>query len=787
MDCVAEYEIMRELPSGIPGRYLANGSPLLTAYGCVLLERWVGKSYVYKAVNLKTGRSAQICRRVYPLKPLAFAEVAGKIRDSGIAGRGRLEIDMEPGESLPAIELAEIQSHIFKNILPGHNYGIREKQIELADHIFSAMSNRVITLSEAGVGIGKTHAYLIAAALVKRGRINDFWLRGKYPNQSYADSAYMPVVISTSSIALQKAIVTEYIPEISNILLTNGIIKTPLSCVIRKGRGHYICEKRLRQFFHFEPEGETKRLLKTLLDKPSLTDLGEIDGITAYVKRKIGVSGRCDSKCPCYKSCRYLKHMEHVQSSNHDFQVCNHNYLLADTIRRSKGQRPLIPHYQAVIIDEAHKFLQAARQMYGTGLESRTIANITEDIRNFKFGCGQDSTDIQKLAIKLAGQNKRLFRLLNENIPDTGYDDDAERFAAVIDRQAAKHLKNIRNIIDELIPALSGKTVLDRYSSRYEQALWNLSHIRDQAAILERHGEHVCWLEKPEHSAEDETRLCSIPKRLNEMLYADLWSKGIPIVLTSGTLAACGSFEHVKKNMGFDRVRQSGLMETSKPSPFNYRENTLLYISNNVPFPNNKDKQYLKSVGDEIRRLVAATHGHTAVLFTSYNAMGIVFTELNQSGLAYPLFRLDRGDTATIEQFKRSRNGVLFASGSLWEGINLPGDILSLLVIVKLPFAVPDPISEYERTQYSDMEEYKNAVIAPEMLVKLKQGFGRLIRTETDTGVVALLDSRVRNGGTYRDRVLSALPDCPVTDDIGIVEAFMHYKKEDSYFYRKGA
>lgn len=648
MGCATEYEITWELPRDLPERYIGDASPLFTAYGCVLLERWAGKSYAYKAVNLKNGRSVHICRRANPLQPASFEKIAAKIRDSGIAGRGRFEIDRKPGESCRADEIAEVQEYIFEHILLEHGYGIRKKQTELATHILDAISRRVILLSEAGVGIGKTHAYLIAAALVKRGRVNDFWLRGKYPDQSYADSAYMPVVVSTSSIALQKAIVTDYIPEISRILLAHGIIKTPLSCVMRKGREHYICEKRLRVFLHFEQDEQTKRLLQTLLDEPNCIDLGEIDGITAYVKRKIGVCGHCDGNYLHYKTCRYRNHLEYMQSSSHDFQVCNHNYLLADTIRRSKGQRPLIPHYQTVILDEAHKFLQAARQMYGAGFGSRAIAEIAKDIRSFTLEQGQSGADIQILAAKLAGQNKRLFKRLNEGIPGHAYNNESERFTAVMDKQTARHLKNIRNITDELRTALTGKPVLDKYKGRHSQALWELSIIREQADVLEKHNDLICWLEKPESGAEDKTRLCAIPKRLNEMLYSGLWNTGVPIILTSGTLAAGGSFEHVKKNMGLDRIRSGGLVETTKPSPFNYRENTLLYISEKMPFPDNKDKRYLKAAGDEIERLIAASHGHAAVLFTSYNAMGLIYSELNRRGQLFPMFRLGRSETTAI-------------------------------------------------------------------------------------------------------------------------------------------
>jgi ATP-dependent DNA helicase DinG len=148
---------------------------------------------------------------------------------------------------------------------------------------------------------------------------------------------------------------------------------------------------------------------------------------------------------------------------------------------------------------------------------------------------------------------------------------------------------------------------------------------------------------------------------------------------------------------------------------------------------------------------------------------------------------LERGTSSAIERFKNSyaetgKQGVLFASGVLWEGIDIPGDALSTLIIVKLPFPIPDALAEYEQSQYPDFYAYRDAVLIPEMLIRLKQGFGRLIRTETDTGVVAILDCRANSCGAYRERVLSALPGCRVTSDIGDIGPFLRERKPAEYF-----
>ena len=775
-----------------PGMRRWDGSTVLIAHDCALLERFTGKSYSYRTVNLKTGESAHIFSKKEPLREseyMAVIERALTIRAPVAAPAPDFRVDVRLGESVSRERLAEVLSHIFGELLPEHGYSYRADQAGLAAHILEALCRRLVSLSEAGVGIGKTHAYLIAAALVKRGRFLDSWL--KYPGMTFIDE--MPVVVATSSIALQKAIVQGYIPKISRILLEHGIIAKPLTCVIRKGKEHYLCERRLRLLWLDSKSAGIKQLLEPLFRKKGAIDLDEMDSLDPYIKRKIKVTGGCGRSCSLRKSCRYMAFLNNAQSDKHDFQICNHNYLLADVVRRAKGQEPLIPRHQAVIIDEAHKFIQAARQMYGTELSNRTIPPIAKMVRSFAFEEGQSTYNLWRYADKLDSYAKNLFRVLVDNVPDSCTDDEAERFKTVINGRAGQYLRKIGETLGLLAAELEERQVLRIYAGQYAYIMRELASLREQIAAFENHDELIYWLEAPEGlgsltGGSDEIFLRAIPKRLGEMLHADLWGKGVPVVLTSGTLSASGDFTHIKQGFGLDRLKPGKLVETSKPSPYDYRENALLYISESVPFPDSRDARYIAAVADETERLIMAAHGHTAVLFTSYRVMELVFDTLKTRGLSqsggipFPLFKMGRGGTNTIERFRESGNGVLFAAGSMWEGIDLPGDILSMLIIVKLPFSVPDPISEHERTRYGSAEQYKNAVIIPEMLVKLMQGFGRLIRSEWDTGVVAILDFRVREGGAYRSRVLRALPGCRVTSCIEVVKAFLKLKKPPKYF-----
>jgi len=786
------------------------------AYGCAVLERQTPSGmYAYTAVNLSTGDKAVLSRRKVQLAEVSYTEMAAKIDTLPIRGESINNTDKNAGETSRESKLVAMSDHIFTKILPTHGYAVRENQIELAKHILEVISRRGITLAESEVGTGKTHAYLMAAFLAKRGRLNDFWMRGHYKEQSWAESAHQPVIISTSSIALQKAIVTDYIPELSRILISNGIIKTPLTAVIRKGKQHYICERRLRSYYD-TADVQTKRRLEPFIgwavrshDGESTGapfDLTDADTLTPYMKKRICVSEKCGNGCKFQDRCRYAAYMKKANDPKVDFQITNHNYFLADTMHRAAGKKPLLPHYQLVIMDEAHKFLQAARQMYGLELTDKELPSLAQEIHAITVGKSNKGVNIHRLAKKMEEQSQRLFVRLNDNAVRDDSDDDTERLSAEIDAEVSRYLNKITNIVGELHSAVSDSKVSIIHKQRHDKVLWRLQLMSEKVAGLRKQSRLIYWFEKTTEGQTVTDALCAIPKDLNQRLHDDLWSKGVPIVLTSGTLSASrtvgsvandpsghsSDFTRTKQTLGLDLLPDRKLFTTTMPSPFDFKNNKLLYISENVPFPDNKDKDYIKAVADEIERLAIASHGRAAVLFTSYNAMGQVHAILkkksNEGGLCikgqapFPLFRLERGGVRAIEQFKESGNGILLASGSLWEGIDIPGDALSMLIIVKLPFAVPDPIGDYERELCGSMALFKQRVIIPDMQVKLKQGDGRGIRTETDTVCCAILDIRTGRRGAYRGHTLSALPKCEITSSISAVRNFFLRKKSPAYF-----
>ena len=265
-----------------------------------------------------------------------------------------------------------------------------------------------------------------------------------------------------------------------------------------------------------------------------------------------------------------------------------------------------------------------------------------------------------------------------------------------------------------------------------------------------------------------------IPRQLRQAL----WERDLPVLLTSGTLAAGGNFQRSKALLGLES--ESRVTASVTPSPFPYEKNCLLYLPSapSVSMGGWREVNYLS---EQILSLVEATHGHTLVLFTSYKLMGAVYRQVKDA-LGFPLFEVWRNGAAAIREFKASQNGVLFAAGSCWEGVDFPGDLVSSLILPRLPFSVPDPLSRAEQERFPRLEDYLREVILPDMQVKLHQGFGRAIRSETDTCVVSLLDQRAAPGGRYHQAAVEALPPVPVTSDILTVAGFIQTRKQPDYF-----
>jgi len=624
-------------------------------------------------------------------------------------------------------------NHIFKKLLPVQGMAERPEQADLSHRMLDSMLDSSIALCDAGTGIGKTLAYLVAGTVFQQLR-------------AISGLAFQPILVSTSSIALQNAVQREYLPFLSAVLMADGMIDQPIRSVIRKGKSHYVCDERLEhRLEQVDLQKKNKAAAEALLSLREWLDTDEAVHLSGYDRDRICVPQVCD----CQRdTCRYRAFLDACNIGHFSFQICNHNLLLADTIHRNMNRGPILPDSCAIIIDEAHKLPETARQMLGTTLEAGDIQSLIRSLRREKYLLAAES--LTEMSAPLL---RKMALPFDKSIPFEYFSPlliGPERTMTVIGRQ-----------LYGLLTPPTQKALAKVFAST---AMFNGS-----------------WPDMVFYTAEDKrggTMLCATVSDLAPKLRHSLWSQSKPVILTSGTLAAGGSFHRFREEAGLSdngRVRES-----VSRSPFNYWENCLLYMPE-FP-PRHVEQQYQDNLADEIVSLLEAAWGHALLLFTSYAAMSAVKERLAQKGLFWPLLTLGRNAAHTMELFKAQPGSVLLASGAAWEGLDFPGDCVSLLVIPRLPFAHPDALKEKEKKRYPSLRAFIQAVMVPEMQIKLKQGFGRAIRTETDTCVVAILDERAVHGKRYHKNVIAALPEMRLTSSCQEVEDFIRKVKAEGYF-----
>ncbi len=621
--------------------------------------------------------------------------------------------------------------HIFKDLFPAQGMTERSEQIKLSHRMLDTMLDGGIALCDAGTGIGKTYAYLTAAAAASRFGTG---------------SSHRPIIISTSSIALQNAVQTEYLPLLSCTLLADGQIDKPLLSVIRKGKGHYVCDerlqRRLRQVNFQKKDPAAADALRSLKDT---LDMDKVPHLSGYDRERVCVPQFCDCD---HQDCRYRRFLKRCDDDRYVFQICNHNLLLADAIHRSQGRRSILPDHGIIIVDEAHKLPEAAREMFGMTLTAGDIQSMIRQLRAERYLLAAD------VLTDTAGP---LLRKL------TAPREEAETLDAYL------HLL----------------TIPSRSLPIIEKQIGNLLTVQGRRQLETLRGA-VSLFSDPQsnmilYTAEDDdggTMLCATVSNLTEQMRRILWRPEHAFVLASGTLAVGDDFHRFRSQAGLLEGRR--VTESVSLSPFDYRRNCLLYLPQ-LP-PSQSSEAYYDELADEIAKLIRAAWGHALVLFTSYAAMSAVKDRLRERELSFPLFTLGRNALHMTERFRQTPGAVLLATGAAWEGFDFPGDCVSLLVIPRLPFAYPDALKEKERENYPSLRQFIQNVAVPEMQIKLRQGFGRAIRTETDTCVIAILDERASHGRRYYAAMRGALPDMRTTSSLRAVTKFLRELKPESYF-----
>ncbi len=704
---------------------------------------------VYFAIDMKTGLSSEVCSRkngVY--MEHEFKELIPDIfRAIKYTGDRRYK-------NVFATDPLEVIESIFRIVLPSFGYAVREEQIKLCRQMFLGMTGKRVSICEAEVGTGKSLAYLVAGLCAKR-----------YENLMFKGDN--PVTITTSNIELQTALVEKEIPQLSQMLMEYHIIDRPLTAVLRKGKEHYFCLFRYRDFVSKLAVYPNKN--KELLEKLEYTrfeekafDLDKLK-IKGSIKSKICVKGSCRA-CPYSAECKYADFVSRAMSCKTaiDFQVTNHNLYLNST-----EQEGLLRHSSYIIIDEAHKLKEAAQDVYGKRIFENDIIKYLNFIKTL-YDPKTDLDTFKRFRRKVALHNTQLFKTLQNQIHANDIDSDAGSIIN-LDYSTITLINKLADeiaVLDNLTKKRKGKCEISA-----KQIVKALKHFLKPAKIC-------VWVDRDENGL---VSLCCCPKNIGGKLQKGVWDLESSHVLTSGTMSDGSSFDFFKRENGLDRIGKNEMTEMSTPSPFDYKNNTRLFIPDDMPTPDNDSEEYINAVADKVVQLVDATNGHTAILFTSYKVLNAVYEKTKERLSKYDIICMTRSNKTAITDFKKSKNGVLFASGSMWEGVDCVGDCLSSVIIVRLPFPIRSATMEEKKEACNNVARFIREYAVPEMLIKLRQGAGRLIRSETDTGLLAILDPRAYFG-SYAVKVAHALSKYPKIQSIEEAKEFIKSVKKPEYF-----
>ena len=409
--------------------------------------------------------------------------------------------------------------HIFQELMPKHGLTVREEQLRLSHEMLDALWGNQIALCDAGVGIGKTYAYLVACIMKEK--------YAKQVGNLFRTENY-PAVISTSSIALQEAILQEYIPFLSRLLLKEKLICRPLKAVVRKGKEHFVCDSRLNQrIASIQDKKKNGNQKKALLALRTCYDMDQVHGLSGFDRRLVCVPKFCPKNCTERETCRYRRYMKRVKSTGIHFQICNHNYLLADASHRTKGYNPLLSDYRALVIDEAHKLPEAAVQMCGKTLCS-------DDILEICYLLEKEHQGIR--ARHLKAEMKKLFQVIAENHSF----ENGQRIAFRQTEECISILKESAALLFEIGRRCKG-SISKWIRNRLEEAGIVLCY------FLVPGRKYVLYLEQ------DTERLpvfCATSREVPAYLQKVLWNQGIPAILTSGTLKAGNGFMRTRQMLG---------------------------------------------------------------------------------------------------------------------------------------------------------------------------------------------------------------------------------------------
>jgi len=616
--------------------------------------------------------------------------------------------------------------------LPG--FAPRVEQQHLAEAIFRTLEQGEVLLGEAGTGTGKTFAYLVPALL-----------------------SGQRIIISTGTRHLQDQLFYNDLP------LVNRALSTGISTCLLKGRANYLCKHRLqRAMRHPALLGEQhQKHLGIISDWSRNTrhgDIAEVIGVPedSMVWGFIVSNNEFCSKHEFEDLADCYVHKARKRAQESDIVVVNHHLLCADLALKEQGFGELLPSANGFVIDEAHQLPDIAAQFFGRKLSSRQLLDLARDTVGEQLHEAPDCRELRELAQELE-TGIRHFRLAFSIEPDR-----APWIAVRHDASIERELERLTLLLGSLQEALEdvaerGKG-LESCHKRAQLHAETLKRFVDNEANFE----YVHWYETYRTGFSLNMTPMTVAKPLQHAMEAMVSSW----IFTSATLAVGGDFSHFRSQLGLEDAQ-----ELQVDSPFDYRHNALLYLPENLPEPQHRD--YTRRIVDMILPVLESSGGRAFLLFTSYRAMHEAATLLD-GRLDYPvLMQGQMPKRELIEAFQSVGNAVLLGTSSFWEGVDVRGEALSLVVIDKLPFGSPgDPvmsarIDHMKKGGGNPFYEYQ----VPQAAIALKQGVGRLIRDVTDRGVLVLCDPRIRTRN-YGEVFITSLPPMPITRDLAEVTEF---------------
>jgi ATP-dependent DNA helicase DinG len=640
-------------------------------------------------------------------------------------------------------------------------YEYRPGQLEMARAVERALEEKRHLIVEAGTGTGKTLAYLLPAlrATLSTGR---------------------RVIVSTGTKALQDQLYLRDIPFLESLL---GELRV---CTM-KGRANYLCRHKLvtltqhpilsglEEIDQFHQISQWEKTTETG-DRAEISGLPEASPLWSKLDAR---SEAClGSTCPDYQRCFVTEMRRKAQES--DIVIVNHHLFFADlAVRQQASGAPdagVLPEAGAVIFDEAHELEEVASSYFGISVSNQRFEDAVRDTEAM-LKKGDGYTNAINTAILVSSQQLRdRARMFFSQLPMTGDGrnggrepfDNREEF---LETRGDLYL-SVKNTLLRLEAELDQLRGVDEAPGLRKR----VTNLRTELEFLleSNSGNMVYWLERRVHGGLQKqsrtTFLQATPIDVSSLLDAQLFQNYPTVVLTSATLTVQGGFEHIRKRLGLEDAR-----ELVVPSHFRYDKQALLYLPPEMPDPRAPD--FPESAARCIRRVLEITHGRAFCLFTSYSQMRDLYERLLPV-LDYPILLHGTAPrNALLQEFRETPNAVLFGTASFWQGVDVQGEALSCVIIDRLPFAVPnDPVVAARMKFIEDSGgkpffEYQ----VPSAVIALKQGFGRLIRSLEDRGVLVLLDPRIRQK-RYGQTFLESLPPYRLTSTITDVQAF--FEKE---------